>query len=204
MRLVQKILFASTNRLKFLEFQSLFQTYSFELLPAEKLLSNPRHLQDAERHSTYLENAMSKAKLAQRACHYPTLADDSGLEVDALDGKPGVLSRRFTQAFPQASSPQEALLKSLKEERKATFVCVLSFMMEGISLHVEARVRGMIASEPRGERGFGYDALFIPEGQTKTFAEMTLAEKNTLSHRACAFQMLLKDFEKRGLVLVKP
>jgi len=204
MRSVQKILFASTNRLKFLEFQSLFQAYSLELLPAEKLLSNAHHLQSAERHQTYLENALSKAKLAQRACHYPTLADDSGLEVEALNGKPGVLSRRFTEAFPQASSPQEAILNGLGDQRKATFVCVLSFMMEGISLHAEGRVTGTIAPHPRGNQGFGYDALFIPEGQMKTFAEMTVAEKNTLSHRACAFQELLKNMEKQGLTLVRP
>jgi XTP/dITP diphosphohydrolase len=210
MRIANKIVIASTNRNKFEEMQSLLSVYpEIELLPAEGIIRNASKLGFAETYDTYLENAVAKARLANTGSHYPCLADDSGLEVEALDGKPGVRSHRY--ATPQAGMSQdesnrELLLASLdgSKSRKARFVTTLAIVIEGIMIHSEGTLEGMIATQERGEHGFGYDSIFVPNGSTKTLAEMTPTEKNALSHRAKALKELMAQIHSHGIVFAKP
>jgi XTP/dITP diphosphohydrolase len=210
MRLSNKVVLATLNREKFEEFCALFTPYAgITLVPAEELIRNPDGLGLVEKYDTYLENAIAKARLANHASHYPSLADDSGLEVDALGGKPGVRSHRY--APPQAKLSQDQanvqlLLSELKagQPRNARFVCTLALVVEGILLHATGTMEGTISDSPRGTHGFGYDPVFIPSGQNKTLAEMTAAEKNAISHRSIAVQRLMSQVKAHGLVLAKP
>ena len=210
MRLSNKILLATENREKYDEFRALFSAYpKIELVMAGELLRNMDWLPLAEKNDTYLENAIAKARQVNLGAHYPSLADDSGLEVLALEGKPGVRSHRF--APPQAGLTQDQannqfLLRQLSagKPRDARFVCTLVLVIEGILVHATGSLEGTIAEAPRGSNGFGYDPLFIPKGATKTFAEMASAEKNAISHRAHALQELMTRLKSHGVVLAKP
>jgi len=210
MRVANKILLATLNRDKFDEFRTLMAAFpQVELVPAAELIRNPEGLGFVERHNTYLENAVAKARLANHASHYPSLADDSGLEVDALQGKPGVRSHRF--APPQAKVSQDQanvdlLLSQLSsgQNRSAKFVCTLVLVIEGILLHATGTMEGTIAENPRGNLGFGYDPVFIPKDFTKTLAEMNMAEKNAISHRAKALHDLMAQAKAHGIVFARP
>ncbi len=210
MRLSNRILLATLNRNKFEEFQTLLSTYpDIQLIPAEQLIRNPERLAFVERHDTYLENTIAKARLANQASHYPSLADDSGLEVDALQGKPGVRSHRYAPPKPKVSQDQaniELLLSEMKsaQTRSARFVCTLALVIEGVLLHATGTLAGTISESPRGEQGFGYDSVFIPHGETRTLAEMTATEKAALSHRAIALHNLMAQVKSHGLVFAKP
>lgn len=210
MRLVQKIVLASLNRGKFEEFQDLFSKHpEIELAQAEQFVRNPERLSLVENHATYLENAIAKARLVNQASHYPALADDSGLEVEALDGKPGVRSHRY--ATPKAGLTQDQansafLLSELKsaKNRNAQFVCTLALVIEGVLLQGKGVLKGTLLDSPKGQFGFGYDPLFVPEGMSKTLAELTLAEKNKISHRFLAVQSLMEQVRAHGIVFAKP
>jgi XTP/dITP diphosphohydrolase len=210
MRLSNKVLLATTNRHKFEEFKTLLSAYDdpeLDLVPAEELVKNPERLGLVERHDTYLENAVAKARLANGCAHYPTLADDSGLEVEGLDGKPGVRSHRF--ATPKAGMTQdEANIQFLLSElgnksHHARFVCTLSLVIEGIMIHATGSLEGTIIDKPRGSNGFGYDPIFVPHGSDKTFAEMTDSEKNRISHRKKALDQLMAQVKSLGIQFVK-
>jgi XTP/dITP diphosphohydrolase len=209
MRLSNKVMIATANRGKVEEFEALFAAYpEFKPVAAEEIIRNPGKLGLAEKYDTYLENAIAKARLANQACHYPILADDSGIEVEALKGRPGVRSQRY--APPQLNKTQdeantELLLKEVGQgPRNARFVCTLVLLIEGIMLHSTGVLEGTLAEAPRGKNGFGYDPIFIPKGSTKTFAEMTDGEKNSISHRAKALHDLMSKVKNHGIVLVKP
>lgn len=210
MRLSNKIVLASLNREKFEEFKALLAAYpEIELLPAQEIIRNPDGLKTVETHSTYLENSLAKARLANQCSHYPALADDSGIEVEALDGKPGVRSHRY--APPQAGVAQDVantrhLLEAVKssENLNARFVCTLSLVIEGIMIHATGILEGTLIRTPRGENGFGYDPIFVPKGSKKTLAEMTDAEKNAISHRARALHDLMNQAKAHSLVFAKP
>ena len=211
MRLSNKILLATRNREKFEEFQTLFSAFpDVELAMADSIVRNTQGLEFAERHETYLENAIAKARLINLASHYPTLGDDSGLEVAGLGGRPGVRSHRY--ATPKAGIPQdiannELLLRELAAKpgtRDAKFVCTLVVVIEGILLHANGILEGTIGESPRGTNGFGYDSLFIPKGQGKTFAEMTSDEKNAISHRAKALNQIMSQVRSHGIIFAKP
>lgn len=221
MRLSNKILLATLNRDKFEEFRTLFSAYpDIELVMADQLLRNPEKLALVETHDTYLENAVAKARLANTGSHYPSLADDSGLEVDALGGKPGVRSHRFASLShagkPGSPSPQAGLSQDLaniqklmtelagKPSRSARFVCTLALLIEGIMIHATGVLEGTITDTPRGTNGFGYDPVFVPKGSSRTFAEMTDAEKNMISHRAKALHELMAKVKNHGIVFAKP
>lgn len=210
MRLSNKIVLASTNREKFEEMQALMAAYpGVELVPADEVIRNADKLKYAERFDTYLENAVAKARLANTGCHYPCLADDSGLEVDALKGKPGVRSHRY--ATPKATMTQdqanvEFLLSELKgaSTRSARFTCTLVVLIEGIMIQATGILEGTIADKPRGTHGFGYDPVFIPVGSNRTLAEMTSEEKNAISHRGKALHELMAQIQSHGIVFAKP
>ena len=214
MRLSNKVILASTNPDKLNEFRALFQSYpEIEIVSADLMLRNANKLAFVEKFATYQENAVAKARLANQGSHYPCLADDTGLEVSALQGRPGPRSFRYAQVpgrtlsrLEQNRANIELLLSEMqgKTDRSARFVTSLAICMEGILVHVSGELTGQIADEPRGDQGFGYDSVFIPEGSTKTLGEMTEAEKNSLSHRAKAVHELMRQVRLRGIVLAKP
>jgi XTP/dITP diphosphohydrolase len=212
MRVCNQIVLASLNPHKFLEFRSLLtQQPELELLSIEGLIRNATKLDDVENHDTYLENAMAKARLANRGCHYPCLGDDSGLEVAALQGRPGVRTRRYAIAKAGQSQDQANIEKLLSElqgkpnaERQARFVATLALVIEGISISATGVLEGTIADAPRGTHGFGYDPIFIPKGSNLTLAEMSAGEKNSISHRGRALTELLLVARAKGIQFAKP
>jgi XTP/dITP diphosphohydrolase len=197
-----QLLIATHNRGKLAEFRDLFAGIPGLALVA--LFDLPRALPEVvEDGRTFAENASKKAREYARMAGLPALADDSGLEVDALAGQPGVHSARF--AGPRATDGENnrLLLQRLEgfdpDERTARFRCVLALCDPqgplGPQLHLEEGVcEGRIVSGPRGTGGFGYDPLFVPlEGGGLTFAELGDALKNRISHRAAAARAM-RDF----------
>ena len=144
--------------------------------------------------TTLEENALQKAATIYQHEGHPAFADDTGLEVDALDGKPGVHTARFAGEDATDQENVRKLLNDLQREenRKARFRTVIALIMNNKEELFEGTVEGTIAHEPSGDKGFGYDPVFIPEGYDRTFAEMTLEEKNQLSHRSRAFNKFLR------------
>lgn len=145
--------------------------------------------------ATFEANAVKKARHAAQASALPAIADDSGLVVDALDGRPGVYSARFAGEGAGDAANNSRLLTELsavpKERRGAAFRCVIAFCLpEGECRTFSGEVRGMILSEPAGEGGFGYDPLFLVPEYGKTMAELPTAVKNRISHRGRAFAQL--------------
>lgn len=150
---------------------------------------------------TLIENAQIKSRFIKDRFRLNCLADDSGLEVDALDGAPGVYSARFA-GWPKSDDRNMDLLLSRMEgilNRKARFVTVISLEYEGREYLFEGVLNGSIIGEKRGKNGFGYDPVFMPEGFDKTLAEMSPEEKNEISHRAIAVRQLA-DFFKTGRI----
>ena len=178
-------------------------------------MRNAEKLGLVENHATYLENAIAKARTANHGAHYPSLGDDTGLEVDCLDCGPGVRSHRYAKVpvgsfskLAQDQANRDLLLQEMAKKasapRTARFKTTLVLCIEGLSIHATGTLEGTISNTPRGELGFGYDALFIPNGASKTLAEMSLAEKNALSHRAKAVHELMSQVKARGIVFAKP
>lgn len=150
---------------------------------------------------TFRQNAVKKAVTLSRFFDGLVLSDDSGLEVDAIGGKPGVRSARFARAKATDQENNVKLLKLLsnvpEKDRAARFVCTLALARKGHLLDsFEGSVEGKIVFLPKGKNGFGYDPLFLPKGQKKTFAEMPPSEKNKISHRALALEQLKKALNK--------
>jgi XTP/dITP diphosphohydrolase len=152
---------------------------------------------------TLMANAQIKARAAASIAGTIALADDTGLEVDALGGEPGVYSSRYAGEDVSYDDNNRKLLERLTGihgvNRRARFRCVLVLASpDGKELSAEGRVEGFIVDAPRGEHGFGYDPLFQPEEMEKTLAELTATEKNELSHRARAVQNLRENLERLG------
>ena len=149
-----------------------------------------------ETETSFAGNALLKARAAAEVSGMVSLADDSGLSVDALGGAPGVYSARWAgrpRDFGRAMARVHDELAG-GEDRTARFVCVLALAApDGTTVTYEGQVEGEIVWPPRGEGGFGYDPIFVPKGETRTFAEMTPGEKRGLSHRGRAFEALIAD-----------
>ena len=192
-RLAQRIVIASGNRGKLREFASLLQPYGYAL--ASQADFNLPEV--AETGLTFVENALIKARHACRHTRLPCIADDSGLEVDALDGAPGLYSARFAGDGASDAANCRELLRRMAafpaHRRGACFRCLLVLMRrpdDPAPLLCQGSWRGRIAMQPRGDNGFGYDSLFLPQGCEQTVAELPPAEKNRRSHRALALQQL--------------
>jgi XTP/dITP diphosphohydrolase len=187
----RRLLIATRNRGKLQEINDLLEELPLELCD---LNSFPAIASIAETGSTFAENATLKAMGYAVQAFVMTLADDSGLEVEALDGTPGVLSARYAGEGASDSERVEKLLSELKNievgNRAARFVSVVAISdLSGTILNVSKGVcNGAIAAAPRGTGGFGYDPIFVPGGFDKTFAELTPLEKNQISHRALALK----------------
>ncbi len=148
-----------------------------------------------ETESTFVGNAVLKARHAAQVSGLPALADDSGLSVAALDGAPGIFSARWAgpdKDFAHAMAQVERRLEEIgSDDRTAWFTSALAVAWpDGPTVVVEGRVDGVVTFPPRGDRGFGYDPIFIADGYTQTFGEMDPAEKDAMSHRARAFEKL--------------
>jgi non-canonical purine NTP pyrophosphatase, rdgB/HAM1 family len=187
---------ATRNEGKAAEIRMLLGSVPFELL---SLSDFDRAGEAEEPEDTYAGNAKCKAQYYSLATGEMVLADDSGLEVKALEGKPGVLSARY--AGPNATDNQRRrkLLNELatinSSDRRARFVCAVAVSLKnGIILKVtEGICEGLIGKEPRGDSGFGYDPIFVPSGYTQTFGELAEEVKNQISHRARAIA-LMREF----------
>ena len=183
-----KIVFATNNHHKLKEISDLLGD-SFKLLSLKDI-----KFQDdiPEEYPTLEENAMSKARYINKITGLNVFADDTGLEIDALHGRPGVHSARFAGAHKdfEANIDKVLLLLTGVSERAARFRTIIALIIDNREYLFEGNVAGKIINERRGNEGFGYDPIFVPEGETRTFAEMTLAEKNIISHRAMAFEKL--------------
>lgn len=190
------IVVATRNSGKLREFRNLLLPLKSRILGLNDLAITDEF---EESGITFAENARAKAIACSHLTQFPVLADDSGLEVEALDGRPGVFSARY--AGPGASDTDRIrkLLKDVEEAdsgRDARFVCVLAVAQGGnLMLESEGECRGTIAKEPRGQNGFGYDPIFFFAELGKTFAELNETEKNRYSHRARAISSLLQQLQ---------
>ncbi len=191
------LFFASANANKVRELQQIFPA-SYELKSLLDLTEVPDIPETA---ATFSGNALLKVNYLSE--HYNVLgfADDSGLEVDALHGAPGVYSARYAGEHGNASANIEKLLRELQHEsnRAARFVTVIALKLPNGIHYFEGEIRGTITTEIRGSEGFGYDPVFVPEGHNQTFAEMSKEEKNAISHRGRAVRKLLDFLEQRAL-----
>jgi XTP/dITP diphosphohydrolase len=185
------LVFASNNKHKIKEINSLLGN-SFTLLS----LHDINIMEDIPEEEPQIEgNALVKARFVFNNCGLNVFADDTGLEITALNGLPGVNSARFAGENKDSSANIEKVLSLLgnTENRQARFRTVIALILEKKEYLFEGIVNGTIIHEKKGTEGFGYDPIFVPEGKIRTFAEMELAEKNTVSHRARAFEKL-KEF----------
>ena len=150
--------------------------------------------------NTLQENSMQKAAYIAEHFQVTCLSDDSGLEVNALGGRPGVYSARYAGEPKDDAANVQKLLGELEgiSDRSARFVTVLTFHHQGQYDCFEGEIQGQIASSPRGEHGFGYDPVFLPVGFDRTFAEMTMEEKNQMAHRARAMQKFKSFIDETG------
>lgn len=181
-------LLATTNEGKAREIRAALSKLEigFDSLQAHSNLPSPE-----ESGSTFAENARLKARHYYHLTGIPTLAEDSGLLVDALDGRPGVHSARFAATDPERIAKLLKLLESVPpEERSAHFVSAICWYEPARSIEVSGEVHGRIAEHPSGSHGFGYDPVFFYPPRGKTFAELTTEEKNQISHRARALAAL--------------
>lgn len=194
-----KLIFATNNKHKVEEISNLLGD-SFSLKSLKDLDITDDIPED---YHTLEENALFKARYVNKLTGLDVFADDTGLEIDALNGRPGVHSARFagTGKNFEANIDKVLLLLTGITDRKARFRTVIALIMNGAEYLFEGRVDGTIITERRGKQGFGYDPVFVPDGNNKTFAEMSMAEKNTISHRAIAFTKLkefLADYRTPG------
>lgn len=190
---MDKMILASSNAGKLKEFKQLFASKNVQVLPQAHF-----KIDDAEETGlTFIENAIIKARHAAKCSGLPAIADDSGIEVDALRGKPGIYSARFSGPNATDASNNEKLLQLLKntpdENRTARFHCVLALMRHSedpTPIIAHGIWEGKILHEPQGENGFGYDPLFFATKQRQVSATLPADIKNQVSHRAQAMAKL--------------
>lgn len=187
-----KIVLSTDNAHKLAEIRSILAPLGYEVLPKSEVGAGA--LEVIEDAPDLDGNAMKKARALHALTKLAVLADDTGLFVDALDGEPGVHSARYASEHDDAAN-REKLLRKLADtpddKRTAYFETVLAYIdADGVETVVRGRVDGTITRDERGSHGFGYDSLFLPQGEEKTFAEMNDDEKNALSHRRRALDAL--------------
>jgi XTP/dITP diphosphohydrolase len=183
-----KIIFATNNQHKLMEISHLLGD-SFTLLNLKDVNIKEEIPED---YPTLEENALFKAKYIHKVTGMNVFADDTGLEIEALNGSPGVHSARFAGAHKDFIANTEKVLKLMKGEknRSAKFRTIIALILDDSEYLFEGAITGKIINQKRGTKGFGYDPIFIPDGKKATFAEMTMNDKNMISHRALAFEKL--------------
>ena len=192
LQLPDQILLASHNTGKLREFANLFAPYNIQMISAVDYdLPEPE-----ETGTTFAANALLKARAAAKATGLAALSDDSGLCVTALNGDPGIYSARWAGGAKDFNIAMQKVLDllSTEQDRSAAFTATLALVLpDETEMTFEGRIEGMIAAEPRGSNGFGYDPIFIPTGDTRTFGEMSLQEKKAHNHRVRAFEKLKQE-----------
>jgi len=196
---MKELVVATRNRGKLQEIQALLDGIVGTVRCAADFADFPETIEDGQ---TFQENALKKAREATLFTGLPALADDSGLVVDLLDGRPGVHSARFAGEGAGDAENNRLLLEELNGipvgRRQAAFVCVLAFVTPaGHEQIFSGRVGGTILTAGRGDGGFGYDPLFLVDGFDRTMAELSLQEKNAISHRGQALQHFRAFLEQR-------
>ena len=192
------IVAATSNAHKVDEYRAMLAGQDVEI---KSLLDFPNFPGIEETGTTFKENAALKAVAASSYTQSPAFADDSGLEVEALDGRPGIYSSRYASTDPERIAK---LLDELKDKtnRRARFVCVIAIAANGEVIETfEGEIKGTIIDSPRGSNGFGYDPIFQPDGYDCTFAELSREEKNRISHRANAYAKALEFVENEMSIL---
>ena len=195
----KQLVIATHNKGKLREITALFDRFDFTVIAADSLgLAEPE-----ETETSFRGNALLKARAAAQASSLPALADDSGLAVAALDGAPGIYSARWAAPDGDFDKAMQRVHDELTRvgvkdfgatDLSAQFICALAVVWpDGDEVCVEGRVSGQISWPPRGNLGFGYDAIFQPDGYHQSFGEMASQEKHAMSHRADAFAQLLQQ-----------
>lgn len=189
---------ATRNRGKLHEIEAVLAGVVEKVLCAADFPKLPETNEDG---ATFSENALKKAREAMLFTGLPTIADDSGLVVQALDERPGVFSARFAGESADDVANNRKLLAEMDgtppEQRQAAFVCVMAFVTpDGVEQIFSGRVSGRILDQERGSGGFGYDPLFLVDGFERTMAELTLEEKNCISHRGKALRLFRTYLDK--------
>lgn len=198
---MDKIVAASQNRHKIKEIEAITRAFGMEIVSRDE--AGVPDLEIEENGRTFEENSFIKANEIMKLCGQITIADDSGLEVDCLDGAPGVYSARFAgeNATDRENNEKlKALIQQVPyEKRTGRFVSVITIVYpDGEKLAARGEVEGHIVLEEKGENGFGYDPLFVPLGHQITFGEFDPEEKNKISHRANALEKLRQLLEERA------
>ncbi len=194
----KQIVLATHNPNKLLEFQHLFKDTSFEILSLKDVNFNEEIIEDGE---TFQENALIKARIVAKVCGLPVIADDSGLSINALNGFPGVQSARFmeTSTYKEKNAKIIEMLTDFSD-KSAKFVAALALVgFDQFPQVFVGEVKGLISEESRGESGFGYDPIFFYPLLGKTFAELSVEEKEKISHRGKASELLLEHLNKHSL-----
>ncbi len=187
---MKKIVFATNNSHKLSEVRAILAPY-YEIISLAEL----NCFDDIPETATTLEgNALLKANYIYEKFGCDCFADDTGLEVEALNGEPGVYSARYASENNDAKANMQKLLANLgkNSNRKACFRTVIALIIDGNKQFFEGRIDGQISYDPQGKEGFGYDPVFIPNGYSHSFAELGIDEKNKISHRALAVKKLAK------------
>lgn len=187
--MTRQVVLATHNHHKVAELRRILTGLDVELLSADDV----RLPEVEETGETFAENALVKARAGVAATGLPCVADDSGLVVDALGGEPGVHSARYGGPATDDARNLELVLERMAgiSDRSARFVCVAALAApDGREWTVEGTIEGQLTGTPRGRGGFGYDPIFLPDGDTRTTAEMSPAEKDAISHRGKAFRAL--------------
>jgi XTP/dITP diphosphohydrolase len=190
----QELIFATQNKHKLQEIEAMLSNLYLLKTPTDFGLTE----EIPETGQTLEANALQKARYVYWKLKRNCFADDTGLEVEALNGEPGVYSARYAGEEKDSNKNMELLLERLKskENRKACFKTVIAMILGGKEYIFEGKVCGTITLEMKGINGFGYDPIFKPEGLSKTFGEMEAAKKNEMSHRARALEQLVDFLEK--------
>jgi XTP/dITP diphosphohydrolase len=193
---VKKIIFATKNKGKLKEVKNIFEGSPFDISSIDELKNIPEIVEDKE---TFKENAYKKAVTVFEATGIPVIADDSGLAVEQLNWEPGVYSARYAGAEAKDEDNNLKLLNELEkfpEPHIAKFICAAVYVDGETMIDAYGEVKGRIIHEHKGENGFGYDPLFIPDGYNVTMGELELDKKNEISHRSRAFRKLRNLLEK--------
>ncbi|MEL1222888.1 MAG: RdgB/HAM1 family non-canonical purine NTP pyrophosphatase [Candidatus Neomarinimicrobiota bacterium] len=197
----RKLILATHNTHKQKEMNALLESLGVNIIGLNEY---PQIGDIEETGTTLIENSFIKARAVYKSTGLPSLADDTGLEVDALDGAPGVYSARYAGESASFSDNIKKLLRNLEGvfilNRTARFRTVVTFVDGNRELHSEGIVEGIITTDQKGSGGFGYDPIFLPRGSRSTFSEMTQMEKNKISHRAKALinmKTLLEPYFKK-------
>lgn len=186
---------ASRNRHKIEEIDAITKKFGMHIISRDE--AGVPDIEITEDGQTFEDNSLKKAREIMKLCGQITIADDSGLMVDCLNGAPGVYSARFAGEDGNDEKNNQKLLMLLEgvpeEKRTAEFVSVITMVYpDGNIITARGECRGRIITEPAGDNGFGYDPLFVPDGYDRTFAQLTAEEKNSVSHRAAALEKLKK------------